>query len=83
MKYREFLKKVMIAQLREGRDGLRVVGDGLIVPHPEWSSAEEWEVTIQKTSCRMSTNKLTSSRCNGATHTMEVNHGDSNHSGPR
>ena len=52
-KYRNFLAEVELIQLRDGRDGLRVVGPGhrgddnalhigLVVPHVTWTSAEEW-----------------------------------------
>ena len=43
MTYRSFLQEVATAQLREGRDGLRLVGLGLLVPDVQWSSNEEWE----------------------------------------
>ncbi len=48
-KYRNFLAEVELIQLRDGRDGLRVVGPGcradnigLVVPHVTWSNAVEW-----------------------------------------
>ena len=54
MDYREFVQEVRIAWLREGRDGLRVVGQGsvlpdgrraigLVVPHLEVGDCRRWE----------------------------------------
>jgi hypothetical protein len=43
MKYRDFLEKVRLRQLREGVDGLRIVGEGLAVPHPKPKTSEQWE----------------------------------------
>lgn len=48
MKYRNFLQEVSTVQLRQGRNGVRLVGLGLLVPHVQWSSAEEWEQAFRK-----------------------------------
>ena len=45
MKYLNFLQEVSMAQLRKGRNGVRLVGLGLLVPH---INAEEWESTFGK-----------------------------------
>ena len=37
-----------MAQLSEGRGGLRLVGLGLIVPHVQWNNSEEWEEAFGK-----------------------------------
>jgi hypothetical protein len=43
MQYQSFLQEVQTAQLHEGRDGVRLVGEGLLVPHPAWADSREWE----------------------------------------
>ena len=43
MNYRQFLESVHRRQLREGVDGLRLVGEGLVVPHPMPETSEQWE----------------------------------------
>ena len=48
MKYRSFLQEISMAQLSEGRGGLRLVGLGLIVPHVLWKNSEEWEDEFRK-----------------------------------
>jgi hypothetical protein len=52
--YRDFLLQASLAQLRQGRDGIRLVGGGyvypngkvslgMVVPHVQWSDIEQWE----------------------------------------
>lgn len=51
--YRDFLREVTLARLKQGRDGLRLVGDGLtyndgrralgMVVHDLKLTVEEWE----------------------------------------
>lgn len=48
MKYRNFLQEVSTVQLRQGRNGVRLVGLALLVPHVQWNSAEEWEQAFRK-----------------------------------
>ena len=45
MQYRLFLEKAELEQLREGRGGYRLVGEGLIVPHVD---PEEWEEVMRE-----------------------------------
>jgi hypothetical protein len=42
--YRSFLQEARTAQLREGRDGVRLVGEGLLVPH---LTAFDWEAVFR------------------------------------
>lgn len=42
--YQSFLQEVRITQLREGRDGVRLVGEGLLVP--DWPGID-WEATFR------------------------------------
>ena len=48
MKYRNFLQEVSMAQLHQGRNGVRLVGLALLVPHVQWNSSEEWEQAFRK-----------------------------------
>jgi len=41
--YRRFLARIELEKLREGCNGLRLVGNGLIVPHPEFTDSRQWE----------------------------------------
>ena len=45
--YQSFLQEARTAQLHEGRDGVRLVGEGLLVPHPTWADSSEWEAVFR------------------------------------
>ena len=47
MQYQSFLQEVRTVQLREGRDGVRLVGEGLLVLHPTWADSSEWEAAFR------------------------------------
>ena len=50
MEYQSFLQEVRTEQLREGRDGARLVGEGLLVPHLAWTDSQEWEAAFRNKS---------------------------------
>ena len=43
MNYREFLDELQAETLRSGDGDWRLVGNGLLVPHPSPESSEQWE----------------------------------------
>lgn len=56
--YQDFLYEVGLGQLRQGRNGLRLVGDdttypdgtrclGMLIPHVQWHNNEEWEAAYR------------------------------------
>lgn len=45
MQYQNFLQEVRTEQLREGRDGVRLVGEGLLVPDLDGA---KWEAMVRK-----------------------------------
>lgn len=60
MKYRDFLAEVTLAQLRNGKDGIRLVGVvrrdeatgevrlGLVVPDHRWKTTSDWEASYRE-----------------------------------
>jgi hypothetical protein len=48
MNYRHFLEEAAMVQLREGRDGLRLVGVGLVVPYAPGSNSHDWEAVFSR-----------------------------------
>ena len=44
MEYQSFLQELRTAQLREGKEGVRLVGEGLLVPC--WPGID-WEATFR------------------------------------
>ena len=41
--YRDFLQSIFNEQMREGKDGWKLIGQGLLVPHPFPADSFEWE----------------------------------------
>ncbi len=41
--YRQFLARIEMAKLRKGSGQWRLVGNGLVVPHPTITDSREWE----------------------------------------